>query len=621
MKTIITILILLLAFGNLEIQAQFTDEKAETGSPINIGLNESRKSFIPSSLNLKSGTTKTSTITVDYTNFPEEAKSAFQYAVSIWEQSISSTVTIHISATWENLEGNVIAQSRPSLFYKNFIEAPISDVYYPIALVEKLSGRDYNDINEPDIICNFNNLKSFYFGTDGKTPTTQYDFVTVVLHEITHGMGISGFITDENGIGKINNTTNSPSAFDFYIFNKSDQRITDNTLFAIPSTVLHSQITSDKLDFISTSTDGLKSASNIYAPQTWNNGASIYHLKDLNELMKPFSYKGEAIHNIGNSTLQILSEIGWNEVSLKLAEIKDIEETCNELPINTMLINNLSIHNSSLVLVFSTNNFSTKDSVTFTYNQNNNTFEGNLPIASFKGKIQYYFRAKGTDGNSYTYPNRAPGNIASFKIGPDYYPPILVHNPLKVLTSQEIDFSAIASDNVGINSVKIEYTINGTEQTPFELSQTSFDVYQGKLQLPQVTANDLVEYRVIAEDNSNRKNRKYLPSTGYYTLENQNISTANYEIAANINKDVNVNIYPNPFSSNFFIDCGNLTEQSSVDIIITDLAGKIVFQERNMDILFNPKIQVNLSSINSGMYLASVTDENSNKITKRIIKN
>src|SRR5665811_891832 len=156
MKTTISILILLIFFGNVKAQLQFSNEKAEAQSSINIGLNETRKSFTPSSINLKSGATAKSTIIIDYTNFPEEAKTAFQYAVSIWEQSISSSVTIHISATWENLEGNTIAQSRPSLFYKNFVEAPMSDVYYPITLVEKLSGREYNDINEPDIICNFN---------------------------------------------------------------------------------------------------------------------------------------------------------------------------------------------------------------------------------------------------------------------------------------------------------------------------------------------------------------------------------------------------------------------------------------------------------------------------------
>ncbi|MCK7534680.1 MAG: hypothetical protein MZV63_28610 [Marinilabiliales bacterium] len=39
----------------------------------------------------------------------------------------------------------------------------------------------------------FNKEVKWYFGTDGNTPELLYDFVTVVLHEIGHGLGFTGF--------------------------------------------------------------------------------------------------------------------------------------------------------------------------------------------------------------------------------------------------------------------------------------------------------------------------------------------------------------------------------------------------------------------------------------------
>jgi len=83
----------------------------------------------------------------------------------------------------------------------------------------------------------------------------------------------------------------------------------------------------------------------------------------------------------------------------------------------------------------------------------------------------------------------------------------------------------------------------------------------------------------------------------------------------------NVNVYPNPFSGNLTFDCENISNQSSVDIIITDLMGATVFRETMNDIKYNPKLKVDLSSIKPGIYMASLTDANYKTITKRIIKN
>src|SRR5690606_22826158 len=150
-------------------------------------------------------------IVVTYNGFPENAKQAFEYAVSIWAKSVYSPVTINIHANWEVLDKNKLGHGKPSLFYRNFKGTPQPNVFYPIALVEKLTGKEYNNDNDADISCSCNSSQAWYFGIDGNTPSTQYDFVTAVLHEIGHGLGISGFFTTENGVSRFCNSSNPPS--------------------------------------------------------------------------------------------------------------------------------------------------------------------------------------------------------------------------------------------------------------------------------------------------------------------------------------------------------------------------------------------------------------------------
>ena len=64
-------------------------------------------------------------------------------------------------------------------------------VSYPIALANKISGYDLRP-GLADIEATINSRFSWYFGIDGITPAGQYDFVSVVLHELCHGLGFSG---------------------------------------------------------------------------------------------------------------------------------------------------------------------------------------------------------------------------------------------------------------------------------------------------------------------------------------------------------------------------------------------------------------------------------------------
>src|SRR5690606_32802185 len=143
-----------------------------------------------------------------------------------------------------------------------------------------------------------------------------------------------------------------------------------------------------------------------------------------------------------------------------------------------------------------------------------NRFQGAIPLEFSTGKIDYYFEAKLKNGRIYRFPTVAPQKNFSFTVGPDYVPPTIAHNPQKIvsLNSAFLTLNVLASDNIGIKNVEVEYRVNGTLQPPAKLKLTGRDFYSLTLQLePKEFKNVELEYRIKAEDKSVNGNKKYLP--------------------------------------------------------------------------------------------------------------
>jgi len=525
MRRFLIIALVLVGAFNTKAQKLDQDRIVTENAPINIASEDSRKSFIaPRDVELKSGAVLSSDFQVEFANVPANAKTAFLYVVSIYENLISSDIPITVKVNWQALGTNVLAKSSPSSFYKNFSGALMSNVYYPVALAEKLAGKELNG-SEADIVCTFNSDIDWYLGTDGNGPSSKYDFVSVALHEMVHGLGFSGFYDVENGVGDLNNTSHLPSVYDWYVYQNSLQVCSDDN-FDFPSVGLKSALESGELSL--NGNDG-NEIENIYAPKSWNDGSSVYHFNesgfssgDANALMSPFLFKGEAIHYPGDKTLSILADLGWKSLSFEGAQIKDMEEAVAQLPVSIEVNGELNVDKSSVYFAYSTDNFATTEKVQLSYNATSKKFEGNVPLSISKGLVKYYYSASSTNNVVYTCPDNAPEKLYSFRIGPDYYPPVLKHNPSKILTTSHpvLDMSAIATDNVGIESVSILYRINGEDQSAIALNLQGGDVYTGQLQLPTgLREDDVVEYRLLAVDNTSKGNKRYAPTSGYYTVD------------------------------------------------------------------------------------------------------
>ena len=300
----------------------------------------------------------------------------------------------------------------------------------------------------------------------------------------------------------------------------------DHDHFQMPSSQLKSVLESGQLSVKGNDGNNIES---VYAPKSWNVGTSIYHYNesgfqkgDANALMSPFVFKGEAIHYPGDKTLAILADLGWKSLSFDGTQIKDFEDLIAQLPVSVEVNGELNVDLSSVFIAYSFDNFATSSQVKLNYNTSTKKFEGDLPLSNAKGLVQYYYSASTTSNVVYTCPANAPEKKYSFRIGPDYYPPVLKHNPSKMLTTTNpvLDLSAIATDNVGIESVSVIYRINGQDQEPVALNLQGGDVYTGQLEMPAgLNRNDVVEYKVMAKDNTARGNKRYLPANGYYVVD------------------------------------------------------------------------------------------------------
>lgn len=303
-----------------------------------IASGELRRLYIPPPDAVRPGLArKTATITVNFNPgtcptpgtvaWPANARAAFQYAVDIWAAILNGSQTIEIDACWRNdMPTNTLGSAGAANVYRNFTNAPLASTYYPVALANELAGSDLNGGNA-EISARFNSTFNWYFGTDGNPASNQYDFISTVLHEIGHGLGIAGSMNYDDGVtpnecsgtagqGCYGLGTTSPMAYDRYTENNAGTGLISYTS---PSTALGNQLTSDNVFFDAFTANFYNGGARVelYAPTTWNPGSSYSHLGEVfngteNALMTFSSDFAEAIHYPGTVAIGILGDLGWD---------------------------------------------------------------------------------------------------------------------------------------------------------------------------------------------------------------------------------------------------------------------------------------------------------------------
>jgi hypothetical protein len=264
------------------------------------------------------------------TEWPTQAQTAFEYAMGVWETYLQSEIPIRIEASWTPRDGNVLGSAGPTLVARPQNGEP--ETFYSIAQASAMSGVDQLEGNsfgeDHDIVINMNcNFSDWYFGTDANTPTGMIDFVTVVLHEIGHGIGFIGTMgvnedsqTGSHGLGD----NNWPFIYDRYTQDGQGVELLNTSTYPNPSVELYQALTGQRggVFFNGQDATGVFSAQPVplYSPPEWNGGSSYSHLDQdtfsqqqylESALMRPRIDRQFAVHSPGPVFCGMLSDWGW----------------------------------------------------------------------------------------------------------------------------------------------------------------------------------------------------------------------------------------------------------------------------------------------------------------------
>lgn len=260
--------------------------------------------------------TATADIQVTYNGFSQAAQDAFQAAVDVWETQVVSSQPIHVDATWEPLAEGALGSAGPTASYL------LNGRFYPAALAEAICACE--GVEPIEIAMSFNSeFDAWYLGTDGNPPSDDYDFTTVVLHEIGHGLGfISSFRVNQSNEGKwgySHSGTKYGLSFDFDEWSAATGGVQLTSYSPNGSSNLMTELTDDSVYFGGANVVAANGGpAKLYAPAIWNPGSSNSHFDELtfaagtvDALMTPQLSNGEVIHVPGPVTLALFRDIGW----------------------------------------------------------------------------------------------------------------------------------------------------------------------------------------------------------------------------------------------------------------------------------------------------------------------
>ncbi|MEA5138880.1 T9SS type A sorting domain-containing protein [Arcicella rigui] len=466
-----------------------------------------------------------------------EVKQIFENAAAIWADALNSDVPIRIYVQWKSLATGVLGSAGASTYYHDFQGAAKAGTWYPVALAEKMARQELNGASEYDIYASFNSDRNDWnYGATAPTKN-QYDLLSVVLHEFGHGLGFIGTFAANETIAGWGDGSYAGYAgiFDNYIENNAGLSLIDTSQIENFSTALRSYITSNRLFLNSPSVVRAK----LYAPSTYSSGSSIYHVDQAtypvgnpNALMTPTIAAGEVTREIGPIVLNFFNDIGWASSSIIHTPLKDNEDTNKDYVLTATVYSDAGIKDGTVKLFVSTTNILGATEVPLT--KVGNQYSYTLPKSTNRRLIQYYWAGEDLAGNKIASPAEAPRstkgfyNYYNFTIGADTVKPVLsyqnnIYNIFNTDTKVTIP-TGYTYDNIGIDSVYIEYLINGVKQAPIMLTtvtQNSIVAFDGSFNFSagKIKKGDIITYRIVVKDKAKIKNVRYSPESGYYEIK------------------------------------------------------------------------------------------------------
>ena len=246
------------------------------------------------------------------------ARGAAQHAANIWGGLIgNSSDVINIDASLRPLTGGVLGSGGATQVHRDFNNASMPNTWFPSALANHVGGVDLTP-SLSEIALRLNSGINWYFGTDGNTPSGQYDFVSVVLREMGHGLGFVDTISSDGRYlggfpGVYERFLELGNGTDLLDLNQSDRAaalISDDLFWNGGSGFFRNG----------------NSAPKVFAPNPYQPGRSIGHLDPVahpNALMTPSIGPGIAKHSPLDFELGMLADMGWETQRITQAQVPE----------------------------------------------------------------------------------------------------------------------------------------------------------------------------------------------------------------------------------------------------------------------------------------------------------
>ncbi len=311
------------------------------------------------------GKANAATIVVTYNGFTPQAQAAFQRAVDTWAALLTSTVPIYVDATFAPLGPGVLGSAGPTGI--SVLTDGTNFFVFGIALAESLIGPQNTD-GDPDITATFSSTFTWHYGIGAPPPGT-FDFESVVLHELGHGLNFTRFSNYDDGIN--NGTTNvnecggvagqgcmnlnaspPPPLYgrnDFFFIDAGANFLRNTGIYPDPSAALGTAFTSGvgSVRFSGSNATTVNGGTPpiIYAPVTFAPGSSLSHLDEttfngtINALMTPQIAAAEVARTPGPVTCALFADLAWTID----------QSTCNGLPLPVELTTFDAIANGNAV--------------------------------------------------------------------------------------------------------------------------------------------------------------------------------------------------------------------------------------------------------------------------------
>ncbi|MDR2968843.1 MAG: T9SS type A sorting domain-containing protein [Tannerellaceae bacterium] len=247
-------------------------------------------------------------------NWPEEVKQAIMAAMVITENTLQIKYTMRVAFAWSP---DLDKQRCLAVSHNTYVDTrgfsafgiSVDENYkYPAELIHQLAGNSiYNSINNFIV---FNSLKDWCTSSVEQPTLNQQDIITVTLHELAHGLGISSSLNREN--------ERRPYIFDKYVSDEKGNQIGKSTLYTATKANAESQLTNANLYYSGAmgkrANDG--QSIRLHAP-AYLSSASICHFDrmyendDKGRLLIPGTTYGVCTRFYGDFALGIFQDLGW----------------------------------------------------------------------------------------------------------------------------------------------------------------------------------------------------------------------------------------------------------------------------------------------------------------------